>query len=144
MGINLNENEEARREILLNARVIAVVGMSDDPMITSYSVGKYLEDAGYTIFPVNPTLEEIDGERVYPSQFHLPQKPDIVVVFRKPMYLKEHVEEAAKIGAPTVWAQEHVHDDEAVARALELGLNIVTDTCIRKTHRRLFNEMIEE
>lgn len=143
MGINLNENVAAQREILMNAGVIAVVGMSDDPMITSYSVAKYLEDAGYTVLPVNPKLEEIDGQRVYPSVFHLPKKPDIVVIFRKPMYLKEHVEEAAKIDAPTVWAQEHVHDDEAVERALELGLNIVTDTCIRKTHRRLFNEMIE-
>lgn len=143
MATNLNLDSDARRDVLVNSTVIAVVGMTDDPMIASYEVGTYLMEVGYTVYPVNPKLEKIDGNTVYPTLAHLPEKPDIVVVFRKPMYLQQHVEEAAQAGAHTVWGQLNIHDDDAVRRALELGLNIVTNMCIRAEHKRLFKGMVE-
>ncbi len=143
MGKNLNQDAEARRDVLVHSTVIAVVGMSDDPYYTSYEVGKYLEEVGYTVYPVNPTIEEIDGNRTYKSLADVPEPIDIVDVFRKSMYLPEIVDEAIAVGAKTVWAQETVHDDEAVQKALDAGLNIGTDICIRKEHKRLFRNMIQ-
>jgi len=143
VGQNLNLDEQARRDVLVNSTVIAVVGMSDDPMYASYEVGKYLAQVGYTVYPVNPTIEEIDGERTYPSLADVPEPIDIVDVFRKPMYLAGIVDEAIAVGAKTVWGQENVHDDEAVRKALDAGLNIATNLCIRSEHRRLFRNMVE-
>lgn len=143
MGINLNENEQARREILVNSPVIAVVGMSNDHYYTSYDVGTYLNEVGYTVYPVNPTIEEVDGEPSYPSLSDVPEPIDIVDVFRDSRYLSEIVDEAIAVGAKTVWAQLGVHDDEAVRKALAAGLNIATNLCIRTEHERLFKGMIE-
>ncbi|MBI5667841.1 MAG: CoA-binding protein [Chloroflexi bacterium] len=143
MGINLNENEEARREILVNSPVIAVVGMSNDHYYTSYDVGEYLKRVGYTVYPVNPTIEEVDGEPSYPSLRDVPEPIDIVDVFRDSRYLSQIVDEAIAAGAKTVWAQLGVHDDEAVRKALAAGLNIATNLCIRTEHERLFKGMVE-
>ena len=143
MGVNLNEDEQARRDVLVNSTVIAVVGMSDDHYYTSYDVGEYLKQIGYTVYPVNPTIEDVDGDRSYPDLEHLPERPDIVDVFRKSIYLSEIVDEAIKVGAKTVWAQLEVHDDEAVKKALAAGLNIATDICIRTEHQRLFKGMVQ-
>jgi predicted CoA-binding protein len=143
MGTNLNTNIQARREVLANSPVIAVVGMSDDPMMTSYEIGMYLKEQGYTVYPVNPTIDAIDGDRSYPSLADVPEPIDIVDVFRNSAYLSGIVDEAIAVGAKTVWAQQGVHDDEAVEKALAAGLNIATDLCIRTEHQRLFNEMLE-
>jgi predicted CoA-binding protein len=143
MGTILNLDEHARREALVNSPVIAVVGMSDDPMITSYEIGMYLKEQGYTVYPVNPTIESVDGDRSYPSLADVPEPIDIVDVFRNSAYLSGIVDEAIAVGAKTVWAQEGVHDDEAVDKALAAGLNIATDLCIRSEHRRLFKGMLE-
>lgn len=143
MGVNLNDDEQARRDVLVNSTVIAVVGMSDDHYYTSYDVGEYLKNVGYTIYPVNPTIEDVDGDPAYPDLSHLPERPDIVDVFRKPMYLSEIVDEAIRAGAKTVWAQLGVHDDAAVQKALDAGLNIATDICIRTEHQRLFKGMVQ-
>lgn len=143
MGKNLNLDEQARRDVLVNSTVVAVVGMSDDPMYASYSVGKYLQRVGYTIYPVNPTKQEIDGEPVYASLADVPEPVDVVDVFRKAIYLSGVVDEAIAIGAKTVWAQKEVHDDEAVRKALEAGLNIATNLCMREEHQRLFSGLVQ-
>ncbi len=143
MAANLNLDVQARREVLMNSPVIAVVGMSDDSMITSYDIGKYLKEQGYTVYPVNPTIDNIDGDTSYPSLADVPEPVDIVNVFRNSRYLPSIVDEAIAIGAKTVWAQEGVHDDAAVQKALDAGLNIATDLCIRTEHRKLFRGIIE-
>jgi predicted CoA-binding protein len=142
-GINLNENEQARREVLINSPVIAVVGMSDDHYYTSYDVGTYLQEVGYTVYAVNPMIENSEEETFYDSLRDVPEPIDIVDVFRDSRYLSEVVDEAIAAGAKTVWAQLGVHDDEAVQKALAAGLNIATNLCIRTEHERLFKGMVE-
>ena len=143
MGTNLNLDEAARREVLINSPVIAVVGMSDDHYYTSYDVGEYLMRVGYIVYPVNPSIDDIDGQPTYRSLADVPEPIDIVDVFRKSMYLSEIVDEAIAVGAKTVWGQLDVHDDEAVTKALAAGLNIATNICIRTEHERLFKGMVE-
>ena len=143
MGTNLNLDEAARRNVLINSPVIAVVGMSDDHYYTSYDVGEYLMRVGYTVYPVNPSIDDIDGQPTYKSLADVPEPIDIVDVFRKSIYLSEIVDEAIAVGAKTVWGQLEVHDDEAVSKALAAGLNVATDICIRTEHERLFKGMVE-
>jgi len=143
MGTNLNLDEQARRDVLINSPVIAVVGMSDDHYYTSYDIGEYLKRVGYNVYPVNPSVKDIDGQPTYKSLADVPEPIDIVDVFRKSMYLSEIVDEAIAVGAKTVWAQLDVHDDEAVTKALAAGLNIATNICIRTEHERLFKGMVE-
>lgn len=143
MGTNLNRDEQAKRDVLVNSTVVAVVGMSNDHYYSSYDVGEYLMRVGYTVYPVNPNIDEVDGQKSYRSLADVPEQIDIVDVFRKPMYLSGIVDEAIAVGAKTVWGQLDVHDDEAVAKALEAGLNIATNMCIRTEHERLFRGMVE-
>src|SRR5215216_2881908 len=110
VGENLNLNEDARRHVLINSPVVAVVGMSDDHYYTSYDVGEYLKKEGYTMYPVNPTIEDVDGDTAYPTLASVPEPIDIVVVFRKSMYLMDVVNEAIGVGAKTVWGQLDVYD----------------------------------
>src|SRR5574341_123279 len=103
----------ALREILTSAKVIAVVGHSDNPRRTSYQIGRTLIELGYTVYPVNPNVAEIDGKPCYASLAAVPEGVDIVNVFRRSEYLLEVVDEAIQIGAKVVWAQLGVYDDRA-------------------------------
>lgn len=140
MAYDLNENEEARRRVLQEAKVIAIVGQSSDHYYTSYQVREYLIEHGYTIYSVNPFLDELEGAVVYDTLADVPAPIDIVDVFRKSDYLMEVVDEAIAVGAKTVWAQLDVVDDFAAQRALEAGLNFAQNLCIRTEHERLFGE----
>jgi hypothetical protein len=137
MAVELNGNDAAMREVLETATVIAIVGISNDHYYTSYQVGHYLEEMGYFIYPVNPNIDEVDGHPSYESLDQIPAPIDIVSVFRKSDYLLEVTEQAIAVGAKTVWAQLDVIDDEAVRRALEAGVNVATNLCIRTEHERL-------
>ncbi len=110
MSLNLNMDEPARREVLKNAKVIAVVGRSDDHYYTSYQVGEYLIKMGYTVYNINPNIDNIDGEEVYTALSEVPEPIDIVDVFRNSSHLAEVVDEAIAVGAKTVWAQLGVED----------------------------------
>ncbi|GAB4478798.1 MAG: CoA-binding protein [Anaerolineae bacterium] len=125
------------RDILAQARVIAVVGHSDKPHRTSYQIGRQLERWGYVVYPVNPTVSRIDGERCYPSLAAVPEAVDIVNVFRRPEHLAGIVEEAIQIGAKTIWTQLGVIDEAAARRAEEAGLTVVMDRCIKIEYQRL-------
>lgn len=138
MGKDLNQNEQARRDLLTSSPTIAIVGRSNDHYYTSYEVGEYLIEQGFTVYNVNPHIEDVDGEPVYDSLKDVPGPVDIVNVFRKSMFLPQIVEDAIAIGAKTVWAQEGVFDDEARQRALGAGLNYAENLCIRTEHERLF------
>jgi predicted CoA-binding protein len=134
---NLNLDDRAMREVLAKARVIAVVGHSDQPSRTSYQIAQYLRRAGYTVYPVNPTVREIDGQPSYPSLADVPEPIDIVDVFRRSEYLPEVVDEAITVGAKAVWGQLGVLDEAARQKALDAGLDVAMDACIKVEHLRL-------
>lgn len=130
-------NDDDLRRILGEARVIAVVGHSDNPMRTSYQIGQFLKQVGYTVYPVNPTIERIGDVVCYPNLDAMPEPVDIVNVFRRAEYLAGVVDEAIAIGAKAVWAQLGVVDEDAARHALEAGLDMVMDRCIKVDYNRL-------
>jgi len=124
-------------EILRQSRTIAVVGLSGKPWRPSYGVAEYLLKAGYRIIPVNPNEREVLGLQAYPSLDAIPERVDIVNVFRRPEYVPEIVEAAIRIGARAIWLQEGVRHDAAAEQARQAGLEVIQDRCILKEHRRL-------
>jgi predicted CoA-binding protein len=134
---NLKEDDNARRGVLINAKVIAVVGHSDKPDRTSYRIAQFLRGVGYKVYPVNPGVSEIDGQPCYSSLNDVPEPVDIVNVFRRSEYLPAIVDEAIAVNAKTVWAQLGVSDELSAQKALDAGLNIVMDACIKVEYRRL-------
>ncbi len=134
---NLKEDDNAMRDVLTNSKVIAVVGHSDKPDRTSYRIAQFLRQIGYKVYPVNPMVSEIDGQPSYASLKQLPEAADIVNIFRRSEYLPEIVDEAIAVNAKTVWAQLGVYDDPSAQKALEAGLNVVMNACIKVEYMRL-------
>ena len=130
-------NDQMMKEILLSAKTVASVGMSSNQEKESYWIVSYLKEQGYHIIPVNPTATEILGEKVYPNLSAIPEKVDVVQIFRKPEDVPPVVEEAIKIGAKVVWMQEGIVNEEAAQKARAAGLQVVMNACMRATHRRL-------
>ena len=130
-------NDQMMKEILLSAKTIASVGLSSNQEKESYWIVSYLKEQGYHIIPVNPTATEILGEKVYPDLSSLPEKVDVVQVFRKSEDVPPVVDEAIKIGAKVVWMQAGIINEEAAQNARMAGLQVVMDVCMRATHRRL-------
>ena len=126
--------------ILKEARTVAVVGLSPKPDRHSYGVAQYLQARGYRVIPVNPNAQEILGEKAYPTLLSIPEKVDIVDIFRRPEEVPPVVEEAIGIGARVVWMQEGIRHEEAARRAREAGLKVVMDRCMKKEHQRLHPE----
>jgi predicted CoA-binding protein len=124
-------------ELLRQAKTIAVVGLSNNPMRPSFGVSEYMQREGYRIIPVNPQETEILGEKCYARLEDIPEHVDIVDVFRRPEFVPEIVESAIRIGAGAVWLQEDVVHEAAAQRAREAGLTVVMDKCILKEHRRV-------
>ncbi len=118
-------------------RTLAVVGLSDDPRKPSHSVSAYMQRAGYRIFPVNPALTEVQGERCYPSLRELPVKPDVVNVFRLPRYIPAIVDEMIELGLRDLWVQLGILNLEAAQTAERAGIRVVMDRCILIEHQRL-------
>jgi predicted CoA-binding protein len=135
-------NDQMMKEILLSAKTIASVGLSSNPEKESFWIVKYLQDQGYRIIPVNPTADEILGEKAYPDLESVPEKIDVVQVFRKPEDVPPVVDSAIKVGAQAVWMQEGIVHKEAAQKAREAGLQVVMDACMRVTHRRLIGEKL--
>ncbi|WP_456473894.1 CoA-binding protein [Candidatus Pyrohabitans sp.] len=130
------------RELLQNARTIAVVGFSTNPAKDAYQVPKKLMELGYRVIPVNPFAEEILGERCYPSLREIPRevKVDIVNVFRPAQEVPDIVEQAIEIGARAVWLQLGITHEAAAKRAREAGLKFIQNRCIKAEHLRLFGK----
>ena len=112
---------------LANATTIAVVGISPRPERPSHYVARYLQEQGYRIIPVNPTLETVLGERCYPDLKSVPERVDMVNIFRRSEHVGPIVDDAIAIGAKYVWMQDGVVDHDAAARAREAGLSVVMD-----------------
>ncbi|KOP24647.1 CoA-binding protein [Hapalosiphon sp. MRB220] len=133
----LKRNDSTMCDVLTHTKTIAVVGHSDKSERTSYQIAQFLRSVGYTVYPVNPTVKEIDGQQSYSSLQEIPVAVDIVNVFRRSEYLSEIVDEAIAINAKTIWAQLGVADQQAAQKALDAGLNVVMDACIKVEYLRL-------
>jgi predicted CoA-binding protein len=125
-------------DLLLRTKTIAVVGLSANPMRPSHSVSAYMQSRGYKIIPVNPLILDTLGERAYPSLRDIPEKFELVNVFRRPGYVDEIVEQAIELKIPALWLQEDVVNEVAAAKARQAGLFVVMDRCILKEHRARF------
>jgi predicted CoA-binding protein len=120
--------------IVKEARTVAVVGASNDPEKASNEVAGYLMEQGYRVVPVNPTEEEVLGERVYATIDQIPEEVDVVDVFLPAEKTPEIAEDAVRAGAKVLWLQEGIESAEARRIAEEGGLSFVEDRCMRKTH----------
>jgi predicted CoA-binding protein len=122
-------------EVLRSAQTVAVVGASSNPARDSHTAVRYLKAQGYRVFPVNPNESEVDGLPAYPSLAALPERPDIVDVFRRPDETPPVARDAVAAGAHTLWLQSGIANDEARAAAESGGLTYVEDRCLYTTHR---------
>src|SRR6266436_3744347 len=125
-------------DILQRAKTIAVVGLSDNPLRPSHGVAAYLQSQGYRIIPVNPKIRESLGENAYPSLPDVPEKIDIVNIFRRPEFVEEVVDKAIHLKVPAVWMQEEVIHEIAAQKARQAGIFVVMDRCILLEHRARF------
>lgn len=121
--------------VLRTFRRIAVVGISPRPERDSHEVARYLQSHGYTIVPVNPVVDEVLGERCWPSLEEAPGPIEVVDVFRRSELAGEVVDSAIAIGAKAVWLQDGVIDEAAAQRATDAGLLVVMDRCMLRDHR---------
>ena len=130
---------ETAREILTTTTTWAVVGCSPDPWRDSQSVAAALQRWGYRVIPVNPAVDEVLGERCYPSLLDIPadEGVEVVDIFRRSADAGRHVDEAIEIGAKAVWLQLGVSDEAAAARARAAGLAVVMDRCPKIEYPRL-------
>lgn len=130
-------SDQQIKEVLQKARTIAVVGLSSNRLRASYGVSQYMQSAGYRIIPVNPNEKEVLGEKAYTRLEDVPEKIDIVDVFRRPEFVSPVVDAAIRVAARAIWMQEGVSDEAAAERARAAGLFVIMDSCILKEHRRL-------
>jgi predicted CoA-binding protein len=125
-------------ELLKRAKTIAVVGLSNSPLRPSHGVSAYMQTQGYRIIPVNPQIKEALGETAYPSLLDVPEKIDIVNIFRRPEFVGEIVDQAIRLKVPAIWMQEEVIHETAAEKARKHGVFVVMDRCILKEHRARF------
>lgn len=125
-----------RLRILSEMRSVALVGVSNNPLRSSNFVATYLVRTPYQVYPVNPNYDEVLGKKCYPALASLPEVPDVVDCFRKAEELPGVVEEAIAVGAKVVWFQLGLRNDDAARMALDAGLAVVQDRCLKIEHAR--------
>ncbi|HEU4926043.1 MAG TPA: CoA-binding protein [Vicinamibacterales bacterium] len=133
----MRRDDSQVRHILETSQTIAMVGASSNPSKPSHDIMKGLLGAGFTVIPVNPTETEVLGRRAYPSLEDIPDRVDVVNVFRRPEQTPEIADAAVKIGARVLWLQTGIVSEEAARRARAGGLEVVMDECIGGTTARL-------
>ena len=131
-GQHTNPPDHEIRRILQTYKKVAVVGLSSNPGRASHGVARYLQGQGFKIIPVNPKEKEILGEKAYPDLSSIPEKFEIVDIFRKSEHVPAIVDEAIKAGAKVVWMQQGVINHDAAIKASENGLTVVMDRCMLK------------
>ena len=124
-------------KILRECKVVAVVGASPDTEKASNRIFNYLKQHGYKVIPVNPNADKIGDNVCYPSLVAVPEKVDVVDIFRRPEDCDSVVQEAIDIGAKAVWMQEGIVNEKAAEKARRAGLMVVMDHCIMKEHRKM-------
>lgn len=130
------QDPETIRAIVHEARTIAVVGLSPDPLRASHEVARYLQERGFRIVPVNPVVAEVLGETSYATLADIPFPVDVVDVFRRSEFVPAIAEEAASIGAKALWLQLGVISPEGEETAERAGLRVVVDRCLKVEHQR--------
>ena len=125
-------------DLLKRAKTIAVVGLSNSPLRPSHGVSAYMQSHGYRIIPVNPEIHGALGEKAYASLLDVPEKIDIVNIFRRPEVFEEVVDQAIQLKIPAVWMQEEVINEAAAEKARKAGMFVVMDRCILKEHKARF------
>jgi predicted CoA-binding protein len=125
-------------ELLKRAKTIAVVGLSNSPLRPSHGVSAYMQTNGYHIIPVNPEIKGALGEKAYASLLEVPEKIDIVNIFRRPEFVEEVVDQAIQLRVPAIWMQEEVVNEKAAEKARRAGIFVVMDRCILKEHKARF------
>lgn len=134
----MTNNDEQKKALLENAQVIAVVGLSDNPDRPSNRIGRYLQQQGYKVIPVNPSLTEVLGEKCYPDLQSIPFDVDVVDVFRRSEEVYDIVKAAQEKNIPAVWTQMGVRCNEASQKlAQEHNMTLIEDCCIMREHQRL-------
>ncbi|MEN1969977.1 CoA-binding protein [Lentibacillus sp. N15] len=126
--------KETIKQVLEQAETIAVVGLSDNPERTSYQISKIMQEQGYRIIPVNPTVGRVLGEKAYSALTDIPEKIDIINVFRRPEYLPSIAKEAAQTDAKVFWAQQGIANQEAYDYLRERDFTVIMDLCIKVAH----------
>ena len=119
-------------------RSLAVIGLSERPDRPSHYVSAYMQSQGYTVYPVNPSLTSVLGERSYRSLAELPVKVDVVNVFRLPRFIPAIVDEMLELGLANLWVQQGIVNVEAAERAEKGGIRVVMDRCIMVEHRNVW------
>jgi predicted CoA-binding protein len=127
-------------QILRASNTIAVVGLSDNPSRDSYEVARYLQRQGYRIIPVNPNVAEVLGEKSYPDVLSVPEKLDVVNIFRRSEEVSPIVDQAIVKKASTVWMQLGIVNEEAAQTARENGLDIIMNRCMSVEHRAMIRD----
>ena len=122
-------------DLLKRAKTIAVVGLSSSPLRPSYGVAAYMQTQGYRIIPVNPNIRGALGEKAYAALADVPERIDIVNVFRRAEFVPPVVEQAIALKIPAIWMQEGVVHEAAAAQARQAGIFVIMDHCILKEHR---------
>jgi predicted CoA-binding protein len=125
-------------ELLKRVNTIAVVGLSADPLRPSHGVSAYMQSHGYRIVPVNPQIESSLGEKAYASLLEVPEKINLVNIFRRPEFVPEIVDQAIRLKIPAIWMQEDVIHEAAAEKARQAGIFVIMDRCILKEHRARF------
>jgi len=130
-------------DLLRRSKTIAVVGLSCNPLRPSHGVSAYMQSHGYRIIPVNPQIEECLGEKAYTSLLDIPEKDvpekiDIVDIFRRPEFVEQIVDQAIQLKVPAIWMQEDVIHEKAAEKARQAGIFVVMDRCILKEHKARF------
>lgn len=129
---------DAITKILEQYKTLAVVGLSSKPMRPSHGVAAYMKAHGYRVIPVNPNEKSVFGEKAFESLRAVPGAVEVAVIFRRPEFVPEVVEEAIKKGVRVIWMQEGVMHEEAARRARAAGLEVIQDKCILKEHAKRF------
>ncbi len=135
LGMPSSPQPDPIADLLQRSRTIAVVGLSNNPLRPSYGVSAYMQSNGYHIIPVNPKIKEALGETAYASLLDVPEKIDIVNIFRRPEFVEEVVDQAIQLKLPAIWMQEEVIHEKAAEKARKAGIFVLMDRCILKEHK---------
>ena len=135
---NMASSVDPITKVLQRAKTIAVVGLSNNPLRPSHGVAAYLQSQGYRIIPVNPNIDSSLGEKAYRSLLDVPEKIDIVDIFRRSEFVEPVVDQAIQLKVPAVWMQEEVIHEKAAQKARQAGIFVVMDRCILLEHRARF------
>ena len=132
-----NPDAAAIRALLQAVRTIAVVGLSPNPHRPSHGVARALQQFGYKVIPVRPAVDEVLGERAYPTLSDVAEPFDLVDVFRSPEHIAPLVDECLRLGVKAIWLQDGVVDEAAARRAADAGVTVVMDRCIYRDYNAL-------